>query len=63
MQDSGYVIKDPAYNTYYCGYKTWDSQLRKAKIYHSVKYAKEYMDSCDRNTELKKIIIKEIDES
>jgi len=43
-QDSGWVILDKRCEVYYCGYKKWDKQLRKAKIYHSTKYANETMD-------------------
>lgn len=42
--DGGYVIKTPS-GAYYCGYNTIDPQLRKAKIYHSKRYALEAIDS------------------
>lgn len=57
-EDSGLVIKDEKDN-YYCGLNKWDKQLRKAKIYHSERYAKEYMDRCDRECHLQKIVIRE----
>lgn len=31
-------------NKYYCGYNHWDEQLRKAKLYHWYKMAKEIAD-------------------
>lgn len=45
--DNGYVIKkikninNKKIETYYCGLKTWDPQLRKAKIYHSINYVND----------------------
>jgi len=44
VTDKGIVIKDIKHNVYYCGLKTWDKQLRKAKIYHSEKWAEEVID-------------------
>lgn len=43
MQKKMYVIQ---LNTgeYYCGYKHFDKQLRKAKIYHSLKFAQDIVD-------------------
>ena len=31
-------------NLYFCGYNHWDKQLRKAKLYHWYRMAKEIMD-------------------
>lgn len=39
--DAGYVVYDKKSDAYFIGYNKWDSQLRKAKIYHSPKYAKD----------------------
>lgn len=30
---------------FYCGMKYWDKQLRKAKIYHSLAYARDVADA------------------
>lgn len=30
---------------FYCGMKYWDKQLRKAKIYHSLSYARDVADA------------------
>ena len=38
MTDKGIVLKNSD-GIYYCGLRTYDKQLRKAKIYHSTKYA------------------------
>lgn len=37
--DFAYAIKDKN-GFYYIGYNQWDKQLRKAKLYHSYKFAK-----------------------
>jgi hypothetical protein len=42
--DSGYVIKATT-GAYYCGYSYIDKQMRKAKIYHSLKYALDAIKS------------------
>lgn len=39
-KDTGFAIKNKNGN-YYTGYNNWDEQLRKAKIYHDIKYAKQ----------------------
>ena len=44
VTDGGLVIKDIKHNVYYCGLNTWNKQLRKAKIYHSAKWAHEAID-------------------
>lgn len=38
MTDKGIVLKNSD-GLYFCGLRTYDKQLRKAKIYHSAKYA------------------------
>lgn len=63
MVDNGYVVKDMVTNEYYCGMNKWDIQLRKAKIYHSKKYANEMMDDTrfrNRNKILLNVEIKEV---
>ena len=30
---------------FYCGMRYWDKQLRKAKIYHSLAFAKDVVDA------------------
>lgn len=61
MKDCGYVIKDDS-GLYFIGYGHWDSQLRKAKIYHSIRYAKEVMNDRrfrGKNMQIVKIEIRE----
>lgn len=38
-----YVIRT-SNGLFWCGYKYFDKQLRKAKIYHSLKFAQEIVD-------------------
>lgn len=45
MVDSGYVVKDTNTKEYFCGMNKWDKQLRKAQIYHSIRYANQTMNS------------------
>lgn len=63
MVDGGYVIKDSITKEYFCGMNTWDKQLRKAKIYHSVKYANDVMNDSrfgNRTMNIAKVEIKEV---
>ena len=46
--DGGYVIKTTT-GAYYCGYNTIDVQLRKAKIYHSLRYAQDAIKSLQKS--------------
>lgn len=39
-----YVVFCEDDGTYWCGLNTWDNQLRKAKVFHSLKYANEVHD-------------------
>ena len=65
--DKGYVIKNEYNGLYWCGLKQWDKQLRKAKIYHSEKYATDAIKQYSRSDTnmlgsiLKQVIIKEVD--
>lgn len=36
-----YVIRDVDDGMFYCGMRHWDKQLRKAKIYHSLSFARD----------------------
>ena len=40
--ESGYVIRDKD-GLYFCGLNAWDKQLRKAKIYTSLKMAHKFV--------------------
>ena len=52
--DSGYGVKDIDTNEYFCGMNKWDKQLRKAVIYHSVRYAEQTInDSRFKNRNMK----------
>ena len=44
MDKKMYVIQSRYDGMFYCGMKYWDKQLRKAKIYHSLKYAKDVVN-------------------
>lgn len=44
MPKKMYVVFCEDYGTYWCGLNTWDNQLRKAKVFHSLKYANEVHD-------------------
>lgn len=62
MVDNGYVVKDIVTNEFYSGMNHWDIQLRKAKIYHSIKYADEIRNDprfSDRNMDIVSVEIKE----
>ena len=41
MQKKMYVVFCENDGTYWCGFNKWDKQLRKAKVFHSLKYANE----------------------
>lgn len=36
-----YVIQSGKDGMFYCGMRYWDKQLRKAKIYHSLPFARD----------------------
>lgn len=38
-----YVIQNTDVGTFYCGLQYWDKQLRKAKIYHSLKFVRDIL--------------------
>ena len=62
--DTAIAIKDKD-GYYFCGFNTWDPQLRKAKLYHSLNYAKDVINDKrykDREAFTVKIEIKEINE-
>ena len=62
--DISYAIKD-GIGHYFIGYGKWDKQLRKAKLYHSYKFAEEIRDDArfaDRNAKIVKVKIVEIEE-
>lgn len=40
-----YVIQDVDDGTFYCGMRYWDKQLRKAKIYHSLSFARDVAEA------------------
>lgn len=59
-----YAVKD-ADGLYWCGMNYWDKQLRKARFYNSLKYARAVLeDSRFREKELKIITaeLHEVDE-
>ena len=43
MKDTGYVVRNSA-GLYFIGMNQVSDQLRKAKIYHSIRYAEESMN-------------------
>lgn len=44
MDKKMYVVYCEDDGTYWCGLNTWDKQLRKAKVFHWLKYANEVHD-------------------
>lgn len=40
-----YVIQSADDGMFYCGMRYWDKQLRKAKIYHSLSFARDVVDA------------------
>ena len=36
-----YVVQSADDGMFYCGMRYWDKQLRKAKIYHSLSFARD----------------------
>lgn len=48
MKDTGYVVKNST-GLYFSGMNQVSDQLRKAKIYHSIKYAEQTMNSLNSN--------------
>lgn len=40
-----YVIQSGDDGKFYCGMKYWDKQLRKAQVYHSLRYARDVADA------------------
>ena len=64
-RDTAFAVKDRNTGEYFIGYKKWDSQIRKAKLYHSYKYAKETRDDIrfmERDTYIVRVDIVETDE-
>lgn len=62
--DFAFVVKDRD-GYFFIGYNQWDKQLRKAKLYHSYKYAKEIRDDVrfiERDTFIVRVRIMELDE-
>lgn len=44
VKDEGLVVKD-SNGFYYTGYNVWSNQLRKAKIYHKIRYAEDIVNA------------------
>lgn len=62
IQEFTFVVKDKN-GFYFCGYNKWDNQIRKAKMYHSNKYAKEIVERfSEREPFLVRVIIMELRE-
>lgn len=62
--DFVFAIKDRE-GYYFIGFNKWDKQLRKAKLYHSYKYAKETRDDVrfiERDTFIVRVRITELEE-
>lgn len=62
--DVAFAVKDRD-GYYFIGYNKWDKQLRKAKLYHSYKYATETRDDVrfkERDTFIVKVRITELNE-
>ena len=63
MPKKMYVVYCENDGTYWCGLNTWDNQLRKAKVFHSLKYANEvsarFKELKLRNVEIRMELIPE----
>lgn len=61
MDDICFAVKDED-GFYWCGLNEWDKQLRKAKLFHSYKYAAEIRDNRykERMPKIVQVEIKEI---
>lgn len=63
MAKKMYVVFCEDDSTYWCGHNTWDKQLRKAKVFHSLKYANEVAERYKwlklRNVEIRMEIVQE----
>ena len=63
MAKKMYVVFCEDDGTYWCGLNTWDKQLRKAKVFHSLKYANEVAERYKwlklRNVEIRMEIVPE----
>lgn len=62
--DISYAVKDRD-GYYYVGLNAWDKQVRKAKLYHSYKYAKAIVDDIrfiERDTFIVRVRTTELDE-
>ena len=62
--DFAFAVKDRE-GYYFIGLNKWDKQLRKAKLYHSYKYAKETRDDVrfiERDTFIVRVRITELEE-
>ena len=50
---------------YFCGYNQWDKQIRKAKLYHQYRMAKETRDDTrfmEHDTHIVRVRITELEE-
>lgn len=43
-----YVVQDVDDGMFYCGMRYWDKQLRKAKIYHSLPFARDIANAYEK---------------
>lgn len=62
--DFAFAVKDRE-GYYFIGFNKWDKQLRKAKLYHSYKHAKETRDDVrfiERDTFIVRVRITELEE-
>ena len=62
--DIAYAVKDKD-GHYFIGYNQWDKQVRKAKLYHSYRYAQETRDDVrfkERDAYIVRVSIMEIAE-
>ena len=59
--DKGYVVKEIDSGKYFCGLSVWDTQLRKAQIYHSKNYAQMNVNTHDKPSIIVPVEIRELD--
>ena len=62
MNDFFFAVKSND-GSYWTGYNQWDKQIRKAKLFVSVKYANEVVKRYqERNPKIVKVEIREVQE-
>lgn len=64
MTDEGFIVVSDT-GEYFCGGNIFDKQLRKAKIYHSMRYANQAVNDNSykyKKLHIEKVVIMTVDE-